>query len=310
MSSLIHAVVVHHRSPGLTSSCLDGLAEQRRGASTRVVATVVDAGPEDGSLQAVQAHLRARGYDFVTTMAGPGRPGLGAALNVGLARPLSEAPELVLILHPDTRLREGALAVLQEYLHKNPGVGIVGPRYVDAAGAVLPSAFRFPSVVGEVVDGLALGPVDRWLHAYKVAPPMRDEAHQTDWLGGAALLIRAEVLEATGPMDEAFFLHFGDVDLCRRALAVSWTSAYVPRAEALHTPAPRPEGPRSAEWYADRQRYFDKHHGEGAALLADVALGATSGVTQIRRRLQGRAPAVPGLLRGLLRHRAGQLARR
>jgi N-acetylglucosaminyl-diphospho-decaprenol L-rhamnosyltransferase len=305
MPAAIHAVLVHHRRPELTCGCLDGLAEQ----GGRMSVTVVDVGGSEGGGARVEAHVAARGLSAVTVVRAPDR-GLAAGLNVGLSRTLPEPAELLLILHPDTRLRPGALRVMKDYLQSHPGVGIVGPRYVDAAGATLPSAFRFPTVLGEVVDGLAFGPVTAWLHHYKVAPPMRAEAHVTDWLGGAALLVRAEVLEAVGPLDEGYQQYFGDVDLCRRAQRASWTCAYVPQAVAVHTPTSSGAAASAppARWFSDRQRYFEAHHGVGEGVLADVALGLTSSLTALRRRVVGKQPARPGLVRGLLRHRAGQLA--
>lgn len=55
-----------------------------------------------------------------------------------------------------------------------------------------------------------------------------------DWLLGACMLIRREVLETVGPLDEGYFLYVEDIDWARRMHSANWQIYYVPTAQIIH----------------------------------------------------------------------------
>jgi len=55
-----------------------------------------------------------------------------------------------------------------------------------------------------------------------------------DWLSGACLLHRREVLDQLGSLDEQFYMYFEDVDFCRRAHEKGWKVQYQPECRVLH----------------------------------------------------------------------------
>lgn len=303
MSTSIHAVIVNFETPGLTGACLDALAATRP-EGVALDASVVDNGSADGSAAELQSFLRERAYGWAQLVEVVENRGLAAGLNHGLRPSLHSArpPDYVLILHPDTQLRPGALDKLLAFLEAHPAAGIVGPRFVGVDGAVLASAFRFPTVTGELLEGLAFGPLTRWLSAYEVAPKMRGEPHEANWLSGAALLVRREVFDTVGLFDEALFLDFGDVDLGMRAYRAGWISWYLPVAEALHTPVGRAPARRPEHWFAARKRYFEKHHGEARATLADAVYASALSANKVRRTLTGTDATPPRLITDLVRY--------
>jgi hypothetical protein len=56
-----------------------------------------------------------------------------------------------------------------------------------------------------------------------------------DWVSGACMVVRRDVMEAVGAFDERFFLYWEDTDLCRRIRDAGWKVVYVPRAEVIHS---------------------------------------------------------------------------
>jgi GT2 family glycosyltransferase len=55
-----------------------------------------------------------------------------------------------------------------------------------------------------------------------------------DWASGACLLIRRDLYEAIGPLDEGFFWGSEDVDYCYRAHLVGRKVLYTPQPPVVH----------------------------------------------------------------------------
>ena len=60
------------------------------------------------------------------------------------------------------------------------------------------------------------------------------EPKEVDWLLGAALLLRGQMLSEIGYFNEKYFLYYGDVDLCWRARKKGWKIVYYPQVQAVH----------------------------------------------------------------------------
>ena len=55
-----------------------------------------------------------------------------------------------------------------------------------------------------------------------------------DWVAGASMIVRREVFDAVGLLDEHYFMYFEEVDFCLRARKAGWTCWYVPEARVVH----------------------------------------------------------------------------
>ena len=94
------------------------------------------------------------------------------------------------------------------------------------------------------------------------------------------MIVRREVFEAIGLIDEEYFMYFEEVDFCHRARRAGWPCWYVPSARVVapgraefgrDRPRRRARNRRPAYWFRARRRYFLSHHGRVKTLLADLA---------------------------------------
>jgi GT2 family glycosyltransferase len=182
-------------------------------------------------------------------------------------------------------------------MNDHPEAGIAGSRLEDLDGSPQHSAFRFPSVISELDFGLRLGFVSKLLSRWIGVPPIADCPHQTNWVAGASMIIRREVFEAIGLLDENYFMYFEEVDFCLRAHRAGWPCWYVPQSHVVHfvgqssgvTDSKRPPKRMPTYWFDSRRRYFLKNHGWLFTALADAAW--LSGFTLWRwRRVLQRKP--------------------
>ena len=291
-------VIVNYRSAELTRDCLQSLAaEYPRTADFEVV--VVDNGSPDSSVAVLRTAIERHGWgDWVRLVDRGVNDGFAAGNNAAIRPALADPspPRDIMLLNPDTVVRPGFLQPLREFLEKHPKVGIVGSRLEDPDGTPQRSAFRFPGVLSEFERGARFGPVSRLLKKQMVAPPVIDGDHACDWIAGASMLVRREVFEATGGMDDRYFLYFEEVDFCRRARLAGWRTWYVPASRVVHLVGqssgldgnkPR-QRPMPAYWFESRKRYFEQNHGWLHARAADLGWLAGHLSWRVRRVLQRR----------------------
>jgi len=61
-----------------------------------------------------------------------------------------------------------------------------------------------------------------------------DKTHPVAGVSGSCMLVRREVIDQIGYLDERFFAYQEDADFCYRARQASWQVYYVPRAQIIH----------------------------------------------------------------------------
>ena len=214
----------------------------------RVAGVVVTHGPQP-ELESCLAALEPQ-VDELVVVANPPAPkvdarmivndrslGLSANLNKGIAA--TSAP-FVVVANPDTTPHEAAVALLRDFAAGRPRCGVAGPMLLNPDGTSQASRRLFPTVSGTIVRRTPL----RWL----VNPQERQRAHyqldqrpispaETEWMLGAFLLLRREMLAELGGFDEGYRLYGEDIDLCYRAARAGWERWYVPQAVVTHVHA-------------------------------------------------------------------------
>ncbi len=273
-------VILNYRTPSLTIDCLHSLvAEVRSLSGTHVV--VSDNASGDGSVEQIQVALETEAWGEWASLLPLDRNGgyaFGNNAVIRVALQSTNPPPYFLLLNPDTIVRPGALKVLVDFMDKHPDVGIAGSRLEDPDGTPQRSAFRFPTVISELDFGLRMGAVTKLLSKWVVAPPVSEEICQTDWVAGASMIIRRDVFESVGLLDEKYFMYFEEVDFCLKAKKSGWPCWYVPQSRVVHlvgqssgvtdTKLPPRRLPRY--WFDSRRRYFLKNHGRLYAAITDA----------------------------------------
>jgi N-acetylglucosaminyl-diphospho-decaprenol L-rhamnosyltransferase len=161
--------------------------------------------------------------------------GFGANVNRGVAETQSE---FVVIANPDTEPGPDAVAVLVDFASAGSHRGIVGPQLRYPDGRCQPSRRRFPTVTGTLVRRTPIRylarPFERQRGHY-LLDERPTEPVRADWMLGAFLLLRREMLDELGGFDEGFRLYGEDIELCYRAAKAGWERWYVPAAVVTHS---------------------------------------------------------------------------
>lgn len=292
----ILVVVVNYRTPQLTIDALASLEVERlKIPHMHVVVTNAPSG-DDSQRRITQAITKNDWSSWVTYKQLDHNGGFAYGNNIGIKPELhaDAPPRYVLLLNPDTVIRQGAVASLQQFLESHPKVGMVGSRLEDPDGTPQASAFRFPGALSELVSTMRLGLLSRILKKHVLAPPIQDTAHETDWVAGASMLVRREVFEQIGMLDEGFFLYYEEVEFCLRAKRAGWQCWYEPASHVVHLVGAasgisdtRKQAPRRpAYWFESRRRYYLRSFGKWTALMADTCWLVGFSLWRIRRAIQ------------------------
>lgn len=283
-------IVVSYKSADLTIDCLRSIEPERATRRLNLRAIVVDNASGDAPAIA-QAITENRWSSWVSLIEAPRNGGFGYGNNLGFERAFASGPPAYFhMLNPDTRVLPGGIAALVDFLEAHPDVGIAGSRQEDINGTIWRSAFTFPSTATEFVARarmkLALELLQPWLTPWQIS----STAHQTDWIGGASMMIRRKVLESIGGFDESYFLYFEEVDFCFRARQADFATWYVPESHIMHIAGQSTQitGHQAAirmpsYWYESRRQCFAKMHGTFYAILVDAAALLAYALGSIKR---------------------------
>jgi GT2 family glycosyltransferase len=264
-------VIVNYRTPGLVLDLLDSLEGQIEAGLDEIV--VVDNASGDGSAERLERAIAARGLTrFCRVLRCDRNGGFAAGTNAGIR---SADANFYLLLSSDTLVRKGAVLELLMQMQAHPGVGIAGPRIEWADGTPQVSCYRDHSPVSELLTAARSTALDVLLNTFQTALPVPEEDCEVPWLRFACVLIRREVIEKVGLLDEGYFMYFEDGDYCRAARAAGFRVHYFPSAHVVHLragvssvrSAPSSRGVRRKRErrpryvYASRTRYFRKGYG-------------------------------------------------
>lgn len=306
----VAVVIVTFRTAELTIACLRSVQQERQACGQiGVRAVVVD--NASGDAAAIRAALQAENWQsWVTVIEAPVNGGFAYGNNLGVRHAYAEKrPDYVYLLNPDTEVRPGAIGSLVRFLEASPRAGIAGGSFEHVDGRIWPIAFRFPTIYSELTHGLQIGIVSRMLQRWTVAWPMTQLTQPTDWICGAAMMIRPAVFDRIGGFDENYFLYFEETDFCNRARQAGYATWYVPESRVMHIMGQSTKVTDEkvtlhrfpAYWFQSRTRYFGVTFGVIHAMVIDL-VAVLASCLGLMKRLALRRPSVPHYIRDLIRH--------
>jgi N-acetylglucosaminyl-diphospho-decaprenol L-rhamnosyltransferase len=305
----VAVIIVSYKSAQPAIENLRSLLAERDTPGLQIRAVVVD--NASGDFPELARAVAADGWSsWVTLIAAPRNGGFAFGCNLGIERAYADAiPDYICLLNPDTQVRAGGIDALVRFLAAHPRVGIAGPSFETGEGKDWHIAFRFPSLLGEIEQGLQLALASRLLRRWAIVRRMGATAQEVDWISGAAMMIRPEVFQSVGGLDENYFLFFEETDLCRRARQAGFATWYVPDSRVMHIGgystsfSSRVQSRFPAYWFESRRRYHAIGSGIARSMIIDVAAAAAHTLGTAKHLIRGRRrDAVPFFVRDLLHH--------
>lgn len=189
---------------------------------------VVDNASEDGSADMVAAE-----FPEVTLIRNQENRGFAAANNQGFRIATGRH---ILLLNSDTIVLGEVLPASVAWLDAHPRAGAMGCRVLNTDRTMQPSCSMFPGLLNMALFASGLWKL-RWprvLGRYHMTDWARDSLREVEVISGCYLMLRREVLEQVGPLDEDFFFFGEETDWCQRMRDAGWELWFAPVGEIIH----------------------------------------------------------------------------
>ncbi len=192
--------------------------------------TIIDNGSIDGVVEFVK-----REYPTIRLIKNSKNLGYTKAMNQGLK--VSTGDYLVQ-LNPDVVINQGTFQTLKKWMDDHPEVGICIPKVLNQDGSFQKQCRRGFARPLEVFSYFLkldrLFPKNKKLGNYVKTYLPEDEIAEVDAVSGSCMMIRKEVIEEIGYLDERYFAYQEDTDFCFRAKNAGWKVNYLPIASVIH----------------------------------------------------------------------------
>lgn len=255
--------IVNTNNRTLLDQCLGSIYQATRQISFEIF--VVDNCSNDGSAEMVR-----RKYPAVHVIENEKVLGYSASHNRALKRCQGRS---VLVFNEDMLVKSGALDIMVAFMDAHPDAGMLGCRLLNPDGSLQPSCRTFPDLRIVLFRSLYLDkllPRNRWTGANFMSYWGHDTVREVDVIKGCCMVVRREVLDQVGLMDERFFIYYEETDWCYRTKQQGWKIYFTPDAEIVHYGEQTTSRQSARMTLIHRQsqlKYFQKHHGEVTAFL-------------------------------------------
>lgn len=245
-SPSVAIILVNWKTPSDTIECIDSLINLNY-SGFKVF--VVDNGSNDGSDTKIQKHINSISLDCELIKSNENL-GFSGGNNIAIKKAIEEGFQWFWLLNNDTIAQKDSLSTLVDFGLQNKNAGILGSKiyYFNsnkiwyAGGYVDYKTGKGSSIGRDEVDN-----------------GQYDIAKKCDYITGCSMLVRKEVIDSIGLLEDGFFLYYEDTDWSLRARLKGWNCYYVPTSIIEHKVGKSSEEGYSSpflSYYNLRNRYL------------------------------------------------------
>lgn len=224
----VSIIIVNYKTPDLTLQSIHSVFSSDTSLTYEVI--LVDNNSQDGLVEKVKNE-----YSFTLLIENKQNVGFAKANNQGIQL---ASGRYVLLLNSDTVVRPDTLDVMVSFMDNQSNVGASGCKVVLPNGELDKACrrgFPTPSASFYYAFGFSkLFPNVPRFNQYQLGYLDPDESYPVDCLVGAFMMVRREVIDQVGGLDEEFFMYGEDIDWCYRIKQAGWEIYYYPKTSITH----------------------------------------------------------------------------
>ena len=256
---LLSVIIVTWNSEAEIEHCINSIIHHNVNIPVEII--VVDNGSKDKTRSILKNYSVQT--DFVKIILNDDNKGYTLANNQGI----NEARgEFVLLLNPDTKITDGALEKMIEFLLVSSNAGAIAPQLLNKDYTIQKSCRTFPTYWDMFCELFLLSkilPMSETFAGWKMNYFNHNELAEVEQPMAAALMIKKNVLDKVKGFDERYKMFFNDVDLCKSIVDAGYKIYFYPESKIFHI--------KGASIYKDRKnmlrvwnddciKYFKKYY--------------------------------------------------
>lgn len=180
----------------------------------------------------VQKNTKGIKYEIILIDNSKVNRGFTGGNNLGMKRAKGR---YVLLLNNDTVIHDNVFGEMVKWMDKHSEVGVATCALKNKDGSAQTTGGYFPNLwrafAWMVIQDIPLiAGLFKQFHPYK----NQNKVYELDWVTGAFLFTRREVIENIGVLDKDYFMYTEDVDFCYRAKRTGWKVMFVPNHGITH----------------------------------------------------------------------------
>lgn len=242
----VSIILVNWNGKNDTLECLASVAQ--------LSAVVVDNGSKDDSVAAIR-----KKYPRAEVIEAGKNLGFAGGNNIGIRKALADGADFVWLLNNDTTVAKNALSALVSAF-EDPSVGVAGSKIYFSPGREY-HGDRYKTKDRGRVLWYAGGLID-WSNMYashrgvdEVDRGQYDTLEETPFITGCSMMIRKEVFDKIGLLNERLFAYLEDLEFCLRAKQAGYKLLYAPKSVVWHKNAGSSGvGSNTHQYYMTRNR--------------------------------------------------------
>lgn len=252
-------IIVNYNTRTLLRNCLHSVVKTTKGLEYEII--VVDNGSSDGSVEMLITE-----FPKIIRILNKENLGFARANNMGIK---IASGKNILLLNSDTIVLNGSLSGVVRFIESKSDVGIVGCKVMNKDGSLQYSCYHNPGFLSELVFFTKSVVKNFWdpVTYYKYMGYWDHSSIRTvDCISGCFFLVKKQVFDQIGFLDENIFMYYEDTDFCARVKKNgSFKIMYYPLAGIIHLKGKSgfSDLPESViKIFQAARYYFRKQHGE------------------------------------------------
>ncbi len=266
----LSVIVVNYNVRRFLNNALSSIRRAMEGLEGEVI--VVDNASDDGSVEMIRSD-----FPDVHLIVNRENVGFSRANNEALRRARGR---YLLLLNPDTIVQEDTFHVMMDFFERHPDAGLAGCKILNPDGSLQLAcrrSFPTPWVAFTKIFGLSgLFPHSRLFGRYNLTFRDPEQTYTVDAVSGSFMMIRRDVYEKIGGLDESFFMYGEDLDWCYRVSTAGHNVYYVHDTKIVHF---KGESTRRSDidelrlFYRAMQLFVEKHFNRSGFVKLVLNLG-------------------------------------
>lgn len=232
----LSVIIISYNTKALLLECLRSMKKYTKNVTYEVI--IVDNNSSDGSQNIDKEEKIIKNLKIIKNKE-----------NLGFAKANNQAINLcqgkfVLLLNSDTVFSENTLGKMVEWYGKHPSIGVASCTLKNPDGTIQATGGSFPSIFkvflwSTFLDDLPFitdifGSFHPHTPGFFTKSTYYLKDHEQDWVTGAFFMIRKEVIEKVGLLNEDFFMYVEELEYCFRVKKIGWKVCYTTSTSITH----------------------------------------------------------------------------